>query len=319
MANIKQNVSELVGNTPLVQLNNFIHNYKLKSNLMVKVEYLNPAGSVKDRIAKNMIESAEAAGVLKPGMKIVEATSGNTGIGLAAMGVSKGYEVILVMPDTMTFERRKFMMAYGTKFVLTPGDNGMKGAIAKALEMQAEDDSIFIPSQFENEANFMAHYKTTGPELERDLDGQVDVFVSGIGTGGTITGTIKYLKEQGINTYGVAVEPETSAILSGEPAGKHKIQGIGAGFVPDILDTEAYQEIIKVSDDKAIATAKELAHTEGLFVGISAGAALAAGLEIAQRDEFEGKNIVVLLPDSGDRYLSSALLKGYEQEKETQN
>lgn len=309
MANIKQNVTELVGNTPLVQLNNLMKELNLKVNLIAKVEYFNPAGSVKDRIAKNMIESAEKAGALKPGMKIVEATSGNTGIGLAAMGVSKGYEVILVMPDTMSVERRRFMEAYGASFELTPGADGMKGAMAKALQMQEEDDSIFIPSQFDNMANVEAHYKTTGPELERDLDSQVDVFVSGIGTGGTITGTAKYLSEKGISTYYVAVEPTASAVLSGNQPGKHKIQGIGAGFVPSILNTEVYDEIIQVSDEEAIKTARLLGAKEGLFVGISSGAALCAALQLATRDEFENKNIVVLLPDSGDRYLSTALFE----------
>lgn len=306
---IYQNINELVGNTPLVRLNKISENHQLAGNLFAKIEYFNPAGSVKDRIAKNMIETAEEMGVLKPGMKIVEATSGNTGIGLAAMGVSKGYEVILVMPETMSVERRKMMMAYGAKFVLTPGAEGMKGAVAKALEMKATDETVFIPSQFENEANVLAHYKTTGPELVRDLDGQVDVFVAGVGTGGTITGTLRYLHEQGIQTYGVAVEPESSAVLSGEPAGKHAIQGIGAGFIPSILETQRYSEIIKVSNQDAIKLAREISQTEGFFVGISSGAALKAAIEVASREEFRDKNIVVLLPDSGDRYLSTALFE----------
>lgn len=307
MSKIKQNIYELVGQTPVVQFNNLIEENQLKGNVIGKIEYLNPAGSVKDRIAKSMIEAAEKAGVLKAGSKIVEATSGNTGIGLAALGRAKGYPVTLVMPDTMSVERRKFMSAYGAEFELTDGALGMKGAIAKALEMQEADDSIFIPSQFDNQANVKAHYETTGPELEADLEAQVDVFVSGIGTGGTITGTIKYLNEKGIKPYVVAVEPSTSAVLSGEQPGKHKIQGIGAGFIPAILNTEIYDEVIQVSDQQAVDAARLLAKKEGFFVGISSGAALHAAMEIAKRDEFKDKNIVVILPDSGDRYLSTIL------------
>lgn len=307
MKNVKQTVVELVGSTPLVQLNRLMHKHSLTANLIVKVELFNPAGSVKDRIAKSMIEAAEEAGVLKPGFKIVEATSGNTGIGLAAIGAAKGYEVILVMPDTMTVERRKFMSGYGAQFVLTDGALGMKGAMAKALEMQQEDETVFIPSQFDNLANVRAHYSMTGPEIFNDLEGQVDVVVSGIGTGGTITGIAQYLNEKGTNTKFVAVEPTTSAVLSGNEPGKHGIQGIGAGFVPSILDTEAYDEIIQISTEQAIESARELARTEGLLVGISSGAALAAGIELASREELKDKNIVVVLPDSGDRYLSTPL------------
>lgn len=307
MLNVKQSVSDLVGQTPLLQLNKIMDKYDLKANLMAKVEYFNPAGSVKDRIAKSMIESAEAAGALKPGYKIVEATSGNTGIGLAAIGRAKGYEVILVMPDTMTVERRKFMSGYGAKFVLTDGALGMKGAIAKALEMQAADETVFIPSQFDNLANVKAHYQTTGPEIYEALEGQVDIFVSGIGTGGTITGVAQYLNEKETHTKFVAVEPSTSAVLSGEPVGKHTIQGIGAGFVPSILDTAVYDEIIKISSEEALAGAIDVAKTEGLLVGISSGAALQAGIQLASRPEFANKNIVVVLPDGGDRYLSTPL------------
>ena len=307
MKNVKQTVVELVGSTPLVQLNRLMHKYRLTANLIVKVELFNPAGSVKDRIAKSMIEAAEEAGVLKPGFKIVEATSGNTGIGLAAIGAAKGYEVILVMPDTMTVERRKFMSGYGAQFVLTDGALGMKGAMAKALEMQQEDETVFIPSQFDNLANVRAHYSMTGPEIFNDLEGQIDVVVCGIGTGGTITGIAQYLNEKGTNTKFVAVEPTTSAVLSGNEPGKHGIQGIGAGFVPSILDTEAYDEIIQISTEQAIESARELARTEGLLVGISSGAALAAGIELASREELKDKNIVVVLPDSGDRYLSTPL------------
>ena len=307
MSKIKLNIYELVGNTPVVQFNNLNQEYQLKGNIIGKIEYLNPAGSVKDRIAKSMIEAAEEANILKPGSKIVEATSGNTGIGLAALGRAKGYPVTLVMPDTMSVERRKFMSAYGAEFELTDGALGMKGAIAKALEMKEADDSIFIPSQFDNQANVRAHYVSTGPELEKDLESKIDVFVSGIGTGGTITGTIKYLNEKGINPYVVAVEPATSAVLSNEQPGKHKIQGIGAGFIPSILNTDVYDEVFKVSDEEAVQAARLLANREGFFVGISSGAALHAAMEIAKRDEFEGKNIVVILPDSGDRYLSTVL------------
>lgn len=305
--NVKHNVSELVGNTPLLQLNKTMTKYDLKANLIAKVEMFNPAGSVKDRIAKCMIEQAEKEGLLKPGYKIVEATSGNTGIGLAAIGVSKGYEVILVMPDTMSVERRKFMSGYGAQFVLTDGALGMKGAIDKALQIQAEDEKVFIPSQFDNLANVRAHYEGTGPELYKDLEGQVDVVVAGVGTGGTITGISKYLNEKQTNTRFVAVEPESSAVLSGGAPGKHSIQGIGAGFVPSILDVEVIDEIVQMSNDDALKGAIEMARTEGLLVGISSGAALMAGIQLALRDDFKGKNIVVILPDNGDRYLSSAI------------
>lgn len=304
---IKKSVTELVGNTPLVQLEKLNKLEKAQASVFAKLEMFNPAGSVKDRIAKSMIEMAEKEGLLKEGSKIVEATSGNTGIGLAAIGVSKGYEVIIVMPDTMSVERRKFVMGYGAKLVLTDGSLGMKGAIAKALEMQANDSTIFIPSQFENKANVYAHYTTTGPEIERALDSKVDVFVAGVGTGGTVTGVGTYLKERNPGVKIVAVEPTDSPVLSGGAPGKHVIQGIGAGFIPSILDTSIYDEIIQVSNSDAIKTAQLFSRTEGLFVGISSGAALYAALSLAKKDEYKDKNIVVLLPDNGDRYLSTAL------------
>lgn len=304
---IKKSVTELVGNTPLVQLEKLNKLQNAQATIFAKLEMFNPAGSVKDRIAKSMIEMAEKDGILKKGSKIVEATSGNTGIGLAAIGVSKGYEVIIVMPDTMSLERRKFVIGYGAKLVLTDGTLGMKGAIAKALQMQADDPTVFIPSQFENQANVYAHYTTTGPEIDRDLDSKVDVFVAGVGTGGTVTGVGTYLKERNPDVKIVAVEPVGSPVLSGGAPGKHVIQGIGAGFIPKILDTSIYDEIIQVSDGDAIKTAQLLSKTEGLFVGISSGAALYAALSLAKKDEYKDKNIVVLLPDNGDRYLSTAL------------
>lgn len=306
---VKNSFVELVGNTPLVKLNSLIKEENLKANLYAKLEYFNPAGSVKDRIARNMIEEAEKAGALKEGDIIVEATSGNTGIGLAAVGASKGYKVVLVMPDTMSVERRKFMAAFGAEFVLTDGAKGMKGAIAKALEMKEENDKVFIPSQFDNQANVKAHYKTTGPELEEALDGQIDVFVAGVGTGGTLTGVGSYFAEKGIKAHLVAVEPVTSAVLSGNEPGKHKIQGIGAGFKPAILDEHFINEIKTVSDEQSVEAARLVAKKEGYFVGISSGAALHAALELAKEDQYEGKNIVVLLPDNGDRYLSTILFE----------
>ncbi len=309
MSNIKQSITELVGNTPLLELKHLEETEGLNAKIIGKLEYLNVAGSVKDRIALNMIRTAEQAGVLKPDSIIVEATSGNTGIGLAAIGTALGYEVVLVMPETMTLERRKFLKGYGAKLELTPGTGGMKAAIARALEMKEENDKVFIPSQFENNANVMVHYETTGPEIYRDTDGAVDVLVSGVGTGGTITGTGSFLREKNPQLHIVAVEPKNSPVLSGGQPGTHKIQGIGAGFVPKILDTEIYDEIIQIEDTQAIAMAKRLGQSEGVLVGISSGAAVVAAVEVAKRPEFAGKNIVVVLPDSGDRYLSTAMFE----------
>lgn len=309
MSNIKQSITELVGNTPLLELKHLEETEGLNAKIIGKLEYLNVAGSVKDRIALNMIRTAEQAGVLKPDSIIVEATSGNTGIGLAAIGTALGYEVVLVMPETMTLERRKFLKGYGAKLELTPGTGGMKAAIARALEMKEENDKVFIPSQFENNANVMVHYETTGPEIYRDTDGAVDVLVSGVGTGGTITGAGSFLREKNPQLHIVAVEPKNSPVLSGGQPGTHKIQGIGAGFVPKILDTEIYDEIIQIEDTQAIAMAKRLGQSEGVLVGISSGAAVVAAVEVAKRPEFAGKNIVVVLPDSGDRYLSTAMFE----------
>lgn len=309
MSNIKQSITELVGNTPLLELKHLEETEGLSAKIIGKLEYLNVAGSVKDRIALNMIRTAEQAGVLKPDSIIVEATSGNTGIGLAAIGTALGYEVVLVMPETMTLERRKFLKGYGAKLELTPGTGGMKAAIARALEMKKENDKVFIPSQFENNANVMVHYETTGPEIYRDTDGAVDVLVSGVGTGGTITGAGSFLREKNPQLHIVAVEPKNSPVLSGGQPGTHKIQGIGAGFVPKILDTEIYDEIIQIEDTQAIAMAKRLGQSEGVLVGISSGAAVVAAVEVAKRPEFAGKNIVVVLPDSGDRYLSTAMFE----------
>ncbi len=309
MSNIKQSITDLVGNTPLLELKHLEETEGLNAKIIGKLEYLNVAGSVKDRIALNMIRTAEQAGVLKPDSIIVEATSGNTGIGLAAIGTALGYEVVLVMPETMTLERRKFLKGYGAKLELTPGTGGMKAAIARALEMKEENDKVFIPSQFENNANVMVHYETTGPEIYRDTDGAVDVLVSGVGTGGTITGTGSFLREKNPQLHIVAVEPKNSPVLSGGQPGTHKIQGIGAGFVPKILDTEIYDEIIQIEDTQAIAMAKRLGQSEGVLVGISSGAAVVAAVEVAKRPEFAGKNIVVVLPDSGDRYLSTAMFE----------
>jgi cysteine synthase A len=304
---IYQNVLELVANTPLVALNHVKENEGLKANVIAKVESFNPAGSVKDRIAKAMIEDAEAKGLLKPGATIIEPTSGNTGIGLAMTAANKGYKIILTMPETMSVERRNLLKAYGAELVLTPGSAGMKGAIAKANELHETTPNSFIPSQFTNPANPQIHYETTGPEIWKDADGKVDIFVAGVGTGGTLSGVGKYLKEQNPNVYVVAVEPETSPVLSQGKAGPHKIQGIGAGFVPDTLDTAVYDEIIPVSDADAFAAGKNLARSEGILAGISSGAALHAAKVLAKRPEHEGKNIVVLLPDTGDRYLSTPL------------
>ena len=309
MSNIYQGAIGLIGNTPLVEFTHMEEKYGLKAKLLAKLEYFNPAGSVKDRIAKEMIEQAEADGKLKPGYTIIEPTSGNTGIGLAAIAAAKGYKIIIVLPETMSIERRNIIKAYGAELVLTDGTKGMKGAIAKAEELHKEIPESFIPEQFENPANPAAHRKTTGPEIWADTDGAVDAFVAGVGTGGTITGVGEYLKSQKSDVKIVAVEPATSAVLSGENAGPHKIQGIGAGFVPKTLNTEVYDEIIPVANDDAFAFGKEIAKEEGVLVGISSGAALWAAIQVAKRPEFEGKTVVALLPDSGDRYYSTDLFK----------
>lgn len=309
MSNIYQGAIGLIGNTPLVEFTHIEEKYGLKAKLLAKLEYFNPAGSVKDRIAKEMIEQAEADGKLKPGYTIIEPTSGNTGIGLAAIAAAKGYKIIIVLPETMSIERRNIIKAYGAELVLTDGTKGMKGAIAKAEELHKEIPESFIPEQFENPANPAAHRKTTGPEIWADTDGAVDAFVAGVGTGGTITGVGEYLKSKKSDVKIVAVEPATSAVLSGENAGPHKIQGIGAGFVPKTLNTEVYDEIIPVANDDAFAFGKEIAKEEGVLVGISSGAALWAAIQVAKRPEFEGKTVVALLPDSGDRYYSTDLFK----------
>ena len=300
--------SQLIGNTPLLELQNVEKAEGLQAKIFAKVEYFNPSGSVKDRIALSMIEDAEKEGKLTPDTTIIEPTSGNTGIGLASIAAAKGYHLIIVMPETMSVERRQIIKAYGAEIVLSEGAKGMKGAIAKAEELAKTHAPAFIPSQFTNPANSKIHYETTGPEIYKDLDGKVDVFVAGVGTGGTVTGTGKYLKEKA-NTKVVAVEPETSPVLSEGHGGPHKIQGIGAGFVPETLDTDVYDEVLTVSNEDAFKYAKLLAHKEGISVGISSGAALQAGLVEAKKPENAGKNIVVLLPDSGDRYYSTALFQ----------
>lgn len=307
MSKIYKTAAELIGNTPLLELSNIEKKYGLKARLLAKVEYFNPAGSVKDRIAKKMIDKAEAEGKLKPGSVIIEPTSGNTGIGLASVAAARGYRIIIVMPETMSVERRQIMKAYGAQLVLTEGAKGMKGAIAKADELAKEIPDSFIPGQFVNPANPEAHFETTGPEIYNDTDGKVDYFVAGVGTGGTVTGVGKYLKSKIDGVKVVAVEPESSAVLSTGVAGAHKIQGIGAGFVPDVLDTKVYDEIIPVSNDDAFKFGKEVGKNEGILVGISSGAALSAGITLAKRPENEGKTIVVLFPDTGDRYLSTPL------------
>ena len=307
MANIYTSADQLIGKTPLLELTHIEKALGLKAKILAKLEYLNPAGSVKDRVAKAMIDDAEEKGLLKPGSVIIEPTSGNTGIGLAAVAAARGYRIIIVMPDTMSVERRQLMKAYGAELVLSEGAKGMKGAIAKADELAAEIPDSFIPGQFVNPANPKAHFETTGPEIYADTDGKVDFFVAGVGTGGTITGTGKFLKEKNPAVKVVAVEPKTSAVLSTGIAGSHKIQGIGAGFVPDVLDTKIYDEIIPVDNDDAFAVGKEMGHREGVLVGISSGAALWAAIELAKRPENAGKTIVVLLPDTGDRYLSTPL------------
>ena len=307
MSKIYTSADQLIGHTPLLELTHIEKEQDLKATILAKLEYFNPAGSVKDRIAKKMIDDAEATGKLKPGSVIIEPTSGNTGIGLAAVAAAKGYRIIIVMPETMSVERRQLMKAYGAELVLSEGAKGMKGAIAKAEEIAAQTPGSFIAGQFVNPANPKAHYETTGPEIWEDTDGQVDIFVAGVGTGGTLTGTGKFLKEQNPNVKVVAVEPASSPVLSKGVAGAHKIQGIGAGFVPDVLDTKVYDEIIAVENDDAFATGRLIGHKEGVLVGISSGAAVWAALELAKRPENAGKKIVVLLPDTGDRYLSTPL------------
>ena len=307
MSKIYTSADQLIGKTPLLELVHIEQAEGLEAKVLGKLEYFNPAGSVKDRIAKAMVDDAEAKGLLKPGSVIIEPTSGNTGIGLASVAAARGYRIIIVMPETMSVERRQLMKAYGAELVLTEGAKGMKGAIAKADELAKEIPGSFVAGQFVNPANPKAHYETTGPEIWADTDGQVDIFVAGVGTGGTITGTGKFLKEQKSDVKVVAVEPKTSAVLSTGVAGSHKIQGIGAGFVPDVLDTHVYDEIIPVDNDDAFAVGKEVGTREGVLVGISSGAAVWAAIELAKRPENAGKNIVVLLPDTGDRYLSTPL------------
>ncbi len=311
MADIKQSALELIGKTPLLQLNGYAKKAGVaNATILAKLEYLNPAGSVKDRIALAMIEDAEAKGLLKPGATIIEPTSGNTGIGLAAVAAAKGYHAILTLPDTMSVERRNLLKAYGAEIVLTEGAKGMKGAIAKANELHEATPGSIIPSQFDNPANPAAHKKTTGPEIWEQTDGKIDFFVAGVGTGGTLTGVGEYLKEKNPNIKVVAVEPATSPVLSKGTAGVHKIQGIGAGFVPSVLNTKVYDEIIPIENDDAFAEGRAFAQSEGILVGISSGAALKAATILANRPENKGKTIVVLLPDSGDRYLSTSLFSG---------
>lgn len=307
MSRIFTSADQLIGHTPLMELTNIEKKHGLKARLLAKLEYFNPAGSVKDRIAKAMIDDAEAKGLLKPGSVIIEPTSGNTGIGLASVAAARGYRIIIVMPETMSIERRQIMKAYGAELVLTEGAKGMKGAIVKAEELSREIPNSFIPGQFVNPANPKAHFETTGPEIFDDTDGKVDIFVAGVGTGGTVTGVGQYLKSRNPSVKVVAVEPKSSAVLSTGVAGPHKIQGIGAGFVPDVLDTKVYDEIIPVTNEDAFAVGKEIGRSEGVLVGISSGAALWAGIDLAKRPENAGKTIVVLLPDTGDRYLSTPL------------
>lgn len=307
MSKIYTSADQLIGRTPLLELTHIEKKYGLKAKILAKLEYFNPAGSVKDRIAKAMIDEAEKSGKLKADSVIIEPTSGNTGIGLAAVAAARGYRIIIVMPETMSVERRQLMKAYGAELVLTEGAKGMKGAIARAEELSKEIPNSFIPGQFVNPANPKAHFETTGPEIYADTDGEVDIFVAGVGTGGTVTGVGQYLKSKNPKVKVVAVEPASSAVLSGKPSGAHKIQGIGAGFVPDVLDTAVYDEIIPVENEYAFIIGKEIGKNEGVLVGISSGAAVHAAIELAKRPENEGKTIVVLLPDTGDRYLSTPL------------
>lgn len=307
MANIYKSLTDLIGGTPLLELTNYEKENDLQAKVLVKLEYFNPAGSVKDRVAKAIIDEAEKSGKLKPNSTIIEPTSGNTGIGLCAVAAIRGYKIIITMPETMSVERRKLMKAYGAELVLTDGAKGMAGAIAKANELAEEIENSFIAGQFVNPANPKAHYETTGPEIYRDTDGKVDIFVAGVGTGGTLSGTGKYLKEQNPDIKVIAVEPETSPVLSQGKSGAHKIQGIGAGFVPETLDTEIYDEIITVPNDEAFRYSRAVTHSDGLLVGISSGAAIYAATELARRPENAGKTIVALLPDTGERYLSTAL------------
>lgn len=307
MGKVYQSVTEIIGRTPLLAAKSFAKAHDLKANLLVKLEYFNPSGSVKDRIAIAMVEQAEKDGKIAPGATLIEPTSGNTGIGIASVAAARGYRAILTMPETMSVERRNLLKAYGAEIVLTEGAQGMKGAIARAEQLQKEIPNSFIPSQFENLANPAAHERTTGPEIWADTDGKVDAFVAGVGTGGTVTGTGRYLKQQNPAVHVVAVEPTDSPVLSGGKPGPHKLQGIGAGFVPDTLDTKVYDEVIRVSNDDAFAYGREFAQREGALVGISSGAALAAAVELAKRPAYAGKTIVALLPDGGDRYLSTDL------------
>lgn len=309
MSEIKNSFLDLVGNTPLVRVNNLIKKDELKADVLAKLEYFNPAGSVKDRIAKEMIQDALEKGLINENTTLIEPTSGNTGIGLSAVATALNLKIIITMPETMSVERRNLMKAYGAELVLTPGSEGMKGAIAKAKELASQIENSFIPGQFENPANPTAHYKTTGPEIYEQTEGKIDIFVAGVGTGGTISGIGKYLKEKNPEVKVVAVEPASSPVLSTGKGGAHKIQGIGAGFVPETLDTKIYDEIITVENEDAFATGKEMAKTEGILVGISSGAALYAVKELAKREENAGKTIVVLLPDGGDRYLSTPLIQ----------
>lgn len=309
MSEIKNSFLDLVGNTPLVRVNNLIKKDELKADVLAKLEYFNPAGSVKDRIAKEMIQDALEKGLINENTTLIEPTSGNTGIGLSAVATALNLKIIITMPETMSVERRNLMKAYGAELVLTPGSEGMKGAIAKAKELASQIENSFIPGQFENPANPTAHYKTTGPEIYEQTEGKVDIFVAGVGTGGTISGIGKYLKEKNPEVKVVAVEPASSPVLSTGKGGAHKIQGIGAGFVPETLDTKIYDEIITVENEDAFATGKEMAKTKGILVGISSGAALYAAKELAKREENAGKTIVVLLPDGGDRYLSTPLIQ----------
>ncbi len=307
MAKIFKDVSELIGNTPLVELSNIEKKYSLNAKILAKLEYFNPAGSVKDRVAKAMIEDAERKGLLKDGATIIEPTSGNTGIGIASVATAKGYKTILTMPETMSVERRNLLKAYGAEIVLTDGSKGMSGAIEKAQQLKEEIDGAIILGQFENMSNPQAHFDTTGPEIWNDTDGNVDVFIAGVGTGGTVSGTGKYLKSQNSKIKVIAFEPENSPVLSEGYSGTHKIQGIGAGFVPKALDTEIYDEVIKVPDDSAMNMANEIAKTEGILVGISSGASVWTAIQLAKKDEYKGKTIVALLPDTGERYLSTGI------------